>query len=155
MFSFLGHKMSNPPPLQRLGPHPQALISASVSKVLICKFHFGEKKKSPPSFHVDLFLKRLAANLGLMAGCQPGRALSPTCLLRSLARSLETHTEESRAIKLQGDRKGLVLASKPVLGKLSPTVREPLPAFCGEQEPRHPHLFRFLERKGRGTLGQP
>lgn len=30
------------------------------------------------------------------------------------------------AIKLQGDRKGWVLASQPVVGKLSPTVRESL-----------------------------
>lgn len=86
--------------------------------------------------------------MGGMDGCQASRELSPTCLLRSLAQSLETHTEEGMAIKPQGDRKGRVLAGKPVVGRLSPTVREPLPVFCGEKEPSYPHLYRYSILEG-------
>lgn len=76
-----------------------------------------------------------------MAGCQASRVLSPTCLLRSLAQSLETHTEEGMAIKPQGDRKGRVLASKPAVGKLSPTVRESLfLSFVVKKSPAS-HIF--------------
>lgn len=91
-----------------------------------------------------------------MAGCQAGGELSPTCLLRSLAQSLETHREEGMAIKPQGDRKGRVLASRPVVGKLSPSVRASLfLSFVVKKGPAT-HIFADVnhsEGKWRGSLG--
>lgn len=83
-----------------------------------------------------------------MAGCQAGRELSPTCLLRSLAQSLETHTEEGMAIKPQGDRKGRVLAGRPVVGKLSPSVRASLfLSFVVKKSPAT-HIFADVNHSG-------
>lgn len=88
-----------------------------------------------------------------MAGCQAGRELSPTCLLRSLAQSLETHTEEGTAIKLQGDSKGQVLAGKPVVGKLSPAVRESLFLSSVVKESPAIHIFMAVNCSG-GEMGR-
>lgn len=93
-----------------------------------------------------------------MAGCQAGRELSPTCLLRSLAQSLETHTEEGTAIKLQGDSKGRVLAGKSVTGKLSPAVRANLFLSSVVKESPAIHilwLLTVLEGTWRGSSGLP
>lgn len=79
-----------------------------------------------------------------MASCQASREFSSTYLLRRLAQSLETHKEESMAIKLQGDRKGQVLARDPVpavVEKLSPTVRENLFLPFVVKKSSAPHIF--------------
>lgn len=163
MFLFLVNKISSSLPLplllQRLCPQPPdsapgALNSASVSKVVICKFHGWDKCLQCWS------LSEAASNrFWGVAGCQRSRELSPTCLLKHLAQNLETNKLESTAIKLRGDRKGSVLAWEPLqLGGevVSNSKRATFPVFPGEKELNCPPSYKYwtvLGRKFGETLG--